>query len=94
MTYLIIGMILGLWLFVATITAYTLGLRHGKMLVNGVVPQINLNPVKAVLNAQQAIQTKRDDEKQKKTDDLISQGLANILAYDGTPQKEATEEGE
>jgi hypothetical protein len=78
---LILGLSLGLVLFLCTIIAYTTGLKHGKMLGNAVVPKIEINPVKAV---KQHIEAKEE----KKQQDLAAEGWANILSYDGTPQVE------
>jgi hypothetical protein len=78
---LIIGLVLGLIFFIATIKAYSLGLQHGKQISNGNTPKLELNPVTAI---KQHIEAKAEKEQA----DMVSQGWENIFAYDGTPQKE------
>jgi len=80
MLYMIFGIALGLFFFIATIKAYTIGLKHGKQLANKEVPTINLNPIKAY--------TEHKEEKEAKTQqDLLEEGYQNIMNYDGNPQE-------
>ena len=58
----ILGLITGLVFFIATMTAYTVGLRHGKQLSNGNIPKVNLNPVKAIVEAKEKKETKKAEE--------------------------------
>lgn len=59
----LIGLITGLVFFIATISAYTLGLKHGKQLSNGNIPKINLNPTKTIVEVKEnKAQKKLDDE--------------------------------
>lgn len=61
--------------FFMCIKAYTLGLKHGKQIINNEVPEIN--PVKAMSRA-----NKKEEEQM----DKITQGLENILSYNGEDQ--------
>lgn len=80
MIYMILGIVLGLFFFISTIAAYTLGLKHGKQLGNREMPTINLNPVKAY--------TKHVEAKAEKTQqDLIDEGFKNIMSYTGEIQE-------
>ncbi len=80
MLYMIFGIALGLFFFIATIKAYTIGLKHGKQLANKEVPTINLNPIKAY--------TEHKEEKEAKTQrELELEGIANIFSYTGDEQK-------
>jgi len=76
---ILIGLGIGLVLFLCTIKAYTLGIKHGKQLISNSVPDVNLNPVKSF---KQYVQ----DKETKKEDDLITEGLNNIFSYTGDPQ--------
>jgi hypothetical protein len=74
MQYIILGTVIGLCFFISTVKAYSLGLSHGKQLSNGTVPQVNLNPVKAVTKAVETHQ-------QKKESDKLSDELSAVLGY-------------
>jgi len=47
----LIGLSLGLVIFIITITTYTLGIRHGRELAKGITPRLSINPVKPILKA-------------------------------------------
>lgn len=67
-----IGLFVGLIFFVSTITAYSFGIKHGRVVKNDGVP--NINPVKAIDNI-------RESKENKVTMDTFTQGLQNILSY-------------
>jgi hypothetical protein len=74
---MVTGLILGLVFFLCTISAYSLGIKHGKQMSEKIVP--NLNPIKAIKN--------HIENKEIKTkDDLVAEGMANIMRYDGSSQ--------
>lgn len=72
MDELLIGIGLGLFFFYCTIFAYSLGIKHGRIVKHDGVP--NVNPIKAVTDI------KKESESKKQMDD-ITQGLQNILNY-------------
>ena len=76
-----IGLGAGLVLFLCTIKAYTLGLKHGKQLGNATIPTMDINPVKAYTEHMQA-------KEEKKQHDFIEEGINNIMSYTGESQKE------
>ena len=78
---MIFGIVLGLFFFIATIKAYTLGLKHGKQLGNATIPTMDINPVKAYTEHMQA-------KEEKKQHDFIEEGINNIMSYTGESQKE------
>jgi hypothetical protein len=69
---ILLGLAIGLVFFVATITAYSFGVKHGRIVKNDGIP--NVNPVKTV----KVMQKKAEEEKKS---DEIAQGLSNILSY-------------
>lgn len=71
---LIASLIIGLFLFVCTITAYCIGIQHGRELTKGNVPKINLNPVKPIIKAVEA------HEEKKKAETLVDE-LTEALSY-------------
>ena len=79
MLYVILGIAIGLFFFIVLVKAYTIGIKHGKQLVNNNAPEVNLNPVKSF---KQYVQ----DKEAKKEEDLITEGLNNIFSYTGDPQ--------
>lgn len=70
----ILGIVLGLCFFIATISAYILGLKHGKQLSNGSIPTVNINPIKPIINAV-------EQQKQKREEKEIDKELADIFDY-------------
>ena len=76
--YLVIGLLAGVVFFVCTISAYVLGIKHGKSIKHGGVP--NLNPIKAH-------KEKKNQEVLKQEMDKFSEGLQNLLNF-GEPFKE------
>jgi hypothetical protein len=81
MEYIITGVIFGLCLFILPLWAYRRGLQDGLALNKGAN---TLEPIKGPLAV---IQERRKERETKKQNDFETQGWANILAYDGTPQK-------
>ena len=69
---ILLGLAIGLVFFIATIVAYSFGVKHGRIVKNDGIP--NVNPVKAV----KVMQKKAEEEKKH---DEIAQGLSNILSY-------------
>jgi len=70
----LIGLSLGAVLFIATITAYTLGLRHGRELSKGIMPRLELNPVKPILKAVERV---KEEKKAKE----LGEELADVMSY-------------
>lgn len=54
--------------FFMCITSYILGLKHGKLLGNNQIPNIEINPVKKVVEAVEQHKAKKEEE--KLTDEL------------------------
>ena len=75
---IIIGIVAGILCFVSNVIAYTLGVKHGKIVKNNGIP--NMNPVKA-------FQKKKDERVEKIKQDKFEEGLNNILSF-GEPFKE------
>lgn len=67
MIYIILGLALGLIFFIATIKAYTIGVKHGKQLSQSIVPNVNINPVKTFKDY-------LDKKEQNKNVDLVNEG--------------------
>ena len=78
---MLLGIFLGMFFFIATIKAYTIGLKHGKQLSNAIIPKIDLSPVKTF----KEYQTTR---KINKEHDLVQEGINNIASYDPYEVKE------
>ena len=75
MIYSIFGIVLGLFFFIATIKAYTLGFKHGKAVSQGITPKLELSPIKTF---KQYVEVKE----KKKEQDLVAEGLRAIATYD------------
>lgn len=69
---MLMGLILGLVLFLCVIKGYCLGLKHGKQLSNGIVPKLELNPIK---HFTEAIET----HKQSKEEIKIKNDLDDVM---------------
>ena len=63
--------------FFMCISAYILGLRHGKELAKGIVPKLNFK---------QEISQLLPQKKDKPNPEM--EGIRNIMSYTGEPQKE------
>lgn len=85
MEYLIIGTVLGLCLFIIPMWSYRRGLKDGLAINQGKTPEPIKTPVAAVKNHYTA-------KKSKEEEDKVTQGLQNILSYDGSPQEVKHEE--
>ncbi len=69
---IIIGLLLGVVFFIATISAYTLGIKHGRIVKHDGIP--NINPI--------GVLTERKTSKEiKQQHDEFMQGLQNILNF-------------
>lgn len=95
MLQIIIGLVFGLFLFGVTIQSYILGLKHGKLLINHIIPTFIPTPIEAVkstINTIDTIESTIHEYKQYKTEKdgnkILEDGWANILNYTGEPQKE------
>ena len=71
---ILIGLAVGLVFFIATISAYTIGLKHGKLIQQGNIPKVNLNPVKAAYEAVEQHEQKKEEAKE-------AEELADIMSY-------------
>ena len=76
----LVGLGTGLVLFLCTIKAYTLGIKHNKQLSNGIIPKLNLNPISPIT---EAITHHKEDSKLKdELDDLMGatkEGMLNSI---------------
>jgi dihydropteroate synthase len=79
---ILIGLLIGGLFFIATITAYTLGLKHGKQLSNAVIPQVNINPIKPIV---EAIEQKKEEKE--------AEVLTNIFEYTSETAMQAIKKG-
>ena len=70
----LIGLSLGMVLFLCTITAYTLGIRHGRELAKGIMPRLSINPVKPILKAVERV---KEEKKAKE----LGEELADVMSY-------------
>ena len=70
----LIGLSLGAVIFIITITAYTLGLRHGRELAKGNIPKLSINPIPSIVRAVE----KREEEKRAKE---LGEELADVMSY-------------
>jgi hypothetical protein len=72
----IIGMGAGCVFFIACLKAYTIGLKHGKQIADKVIPEVNINPIEPI---KEVLRDKTEDKQQE----LLNQGYANIMGYNG-----------
>ena len=70
----LIGLGVGLVFFLCTITAYTLGLRHGRELTKGNIPKLSINPIPSIVRAVE----KREEKKKAKE---LGEELADVMSY-------------
>ena len=70
----LIGLSLGAVIFIITITAYTLGLRHGRELAKGIMPRLSISPIPSIVRAVE----KREEEKEAKE---LGEELADVMSY-------------
>jgi hypothetical protein len=62
--------------FFMCIKAYTLGLKHGKQLSNAIIPQVNINPVKPIV---EAIEQKKEEKQAEVLVDIMSADRESML---------------
>ncbi len=88
MEYAIMGLTFGLCLFILPLWAYRKGLTDGLKLNQG-------KPIEPIQNPVVAYTEYREQRAEKKevkaANDTLSEGLANLMSYDGSPQKKAGE---
>jgi hypothetical protein len=85
----ILGALIGVCFFFVPIWCYRRGLKDGIALNQGKP----IEPIKTPVQAYEArVERKQEKKEAKEADDAMSEGLANLMAYDGTPQK--AKEGE
>lgn len=83
----LIGISLGLFFFICTVSAYLMGFRHAKQMDKGIAPELNLNPVKALNKAIEQKETKKEEAETR-------QELDEILNYSKDKALEAIKRGE
>ena len=71
---IIISLSIGALFFICTLSAYILGLRHGKTLASGNIPKLQLNPIQAII---ERVDAKKEAEEAKKIEDE----LATVMGY-------------
>jgi len=74
MTDIIIGLGLGLFLFLCTTIAYTIGVQHGKELSKGNAPKMSLNPISPIIKAV-------EKHKEAKKVEALGEELADVMSY-------------
>jgi hypothetical protein len=62
--------------FFMCIGAYCLGLKHGKQLSNAVIPQVNINPVKPIVDA---IEQKKEEKQAEVLVDIMEYSRESAL---------------
>jgi hypothetical protein len=62
--------------FFMCIGAYCLGLKHGKQLSNAIIPQVNINPVKPIV---EAIEQKKEEKQAEVLIDIMSADRESML---------------
>lgn len=80
MTYQILSIVLGLCFFVVPLLAYRRGLKDGLNIQQGKQPEPIKSPV-------QHIRDRKEQKEAEKEQDMMMEGLQNILSYDGEPQE-------
>lgn len=88
MEYMVGGVVFGLCLFILPLWAYRRGLKDGLSLNQG-------KPIEPIKSPVAVVQKHMDDRTQAKeakaADDAMAQGMANLMAYDGSPQPQPKE---
>lgn len=88
MEYMIGGVVFGLCLFILPLWAYRRGLNDGLALNQGK----SIEPIKSPVAVVQKHMDERTQTKEAKAaNDAIAQGLANLMAYDGSAQEQPKE---
>lgn len=88
MVGMIVGTIFGLCLFIVPVWAYRRGLQDGLALNQGKTPEPIKSPIQVVTEHRDRQQEMKET---KEANDKLSEGLTNLMAYDGSPQKKAGE---
>lgn len=88
MEYVIAGIVFGLCLFILPLWAYRRGIRDGLELNQGKTPEPIKSPVQAITEHRERKQEKKQN---KEAEDALAEGLANLMSYNGDPQKKAGE---
>jgi hypothetical protein len=57
--------------FLICISAYSLGVKHGRQVRNDSVPRIDINPIKAINNAAETAKAKKEQEEQAEELDKV-----------------------
>ena len=70
---LIMGLGLGLFLFLCSIMAYVTGIEHGRELSKGNAPKMDINPVKPILKA---VEKHKEDKKVEELTDELNEALS------------------
>ena len=70
----LIGLGVGLVFFLCTITAYTLGLRHGRELSKGIMPRLDINPIRPILKV---VERAKEEKRAKE----LGEELADVMSY-------------
>lgn len=66
--------------FFMCVGAYCLGLKHGKQFTSGVIPKLNLNPIKAVAEALEQHEQKQEEKKvEEELDDILNCSAESML---------------
>jgi hypothetical protein len=70
---LIIGLCIGIVLFICCVKAYLMGLSHGKTISKGETPIMDINPIKTVINkVEQHKQSNEQDQMMDELDTLMN----------------------
>lgn len=78
--YLLPGLLIGLFLFICCIKAYTIGLKHSFELVKGNVPKLNLNPIQPLIKAVEEHNEQKEAEKAaEELTDIMSASMESML---------------
>jgi len=88
MEYMITGVAFGLCLFFVPLWAYRRGLKDGLALNQGKTIEPIKTPVEVV---QKHVEERTQKKEAKAAEDAMAQGLANLMAYDGSPQAKPKE---
>lgn len=88
MEYMITGVVFGLCLFILPLWAYRRGLKDGLALNQGKTIEPIKTPVEVV---QKHVDNRTQAKEAKAAEDAMAQGLANLMAYDGSPQPKPKE---
>lgn len=88
MEYMITGITFGLCFFLLPLWAYRRGLKDGLALNQGKTIEPIQSPVGVI---QKHMDNRAQVKETKKSEDMLAEGLANLMAYDGSPQPQPKE---